>query len=170
MGIERQFYSDAAIANLAGDVGNGGSDATILRPRKTFEPQACVLPWPNAAQSCRWIKVCHDPQLPRRYHDPKFVAFVDHSSDPQGRHFAQLSINRSAYPPAIYLFFQSLNGHASRRLIPAQLIEFACKLLDMGFSLVGSGALLTFEAHYRVMQAVGCCSALLGVGYAPVHV
>ena len=94
---------------------------------------------------------------------------MNHCSGPQRRHFAQLSIDRGAYLPAIYFFLQSLNSYAGRRLFAAQFIEFAGKLLDVGFSLIGPRALLSFQTHHRIMQAVGCRSALLGVGDTPIQ-
>src|ERR1035438_9676313 len=40
----------------------------------------------------------------------------------------------------------------------------------MGSSLVGPRALLAFLTHHRVLQAVGCGSALLSIGYTAVQV
>src|SRR5579872_3573242 len=116
MGVERHFHADAAVPDLAGDIGNGGRDAAILGPRKTLQAQARVLSRANAAQRCRRIEVSHDPQISGRHDDSEFVAFVDDRSDPQGRHFAQLSVDWSAYPAAIDLLLQPLNGYAGRRL------------------------------------------------------
>ena len=76
---------------------------------------------------------------------------MDYHSDPQRRHFTQLSVNWGAYPPAVHLFFQPLNGYASRGLVAAQLVEFAHKLLDVGLSLVGPGEVLSFQTHYAVV-------------------
>ena len=95
---------------------------------------------------------------------------MDHRSNPQGRHFAQPSVNRSPYVAAIHFFFQPLHGHARRRPVAAQLVELACELLDMSSSLIAARALLSFQTVDRIALAIGRRPALLRIGYAPVQV
>src|SRR5216684_3366931 len=170
MGIERQFHSDAPVANLTGDIGDGRSDASILRPWEAFQSQAGVLSRSNATQS-RWrIEVRHHPKLACRHHRGQFFAFADHRSDPQWRHFAQLAVDRGAYASAIDLFLKPLNFHAGRRSVAAQFVEFAGELLDVRLSLASARALLSFQTYYAIAQAIGCRPTLLGIGYAAVQV
>lgn len=139
VGIDHEFDAGPSIADFIRQAGYGRRDTAVLRPRKTLQTHARVLPGPNAPQRVWWKKICNDAKIPRGHDGTKVRCLADHGTHPEVGYFAQSPVHVRPDAAPADLSLKPVDFGGRRSSLALELNQLGLEFLDMRLTLTFLG-------------------------------